>query len=590
MAAHVGLGAAPREAEARPDATPPTRSISRWSIPGPVLSGLAYGFVALPFVVAFVRLLSEPSSHLNLTDDLALIDLHTRRAIAWHQQLGVFDRNGWSHPGPSYFYVLGLVYRVFGSNGQSLFLGATLINGAAALGCVAVVRRFTTPTRALFSALVAGVLAYQLSASGIGSTTYSETVLGALVSPWNPLVVIFPLLLLLLLCAAAMARSAVAAAGAVFIGSFVVQTDVSTLPLVVVALLVGEITWLVRLLRGRRTAADGDEHRSTAAGKWLVVGVLLALTILMWVPPLVEQFTNHPGNMTLIYRFFTSGRGGHPIAMALGATAASAAVLVVGPSEVMRKGLEGLQPNQVLAGVTLGITAILGLVAALIGRRNRSPFGGGLGVLSIAGVVAVAIGVTHLVGHIYGYLVMWAVVLPAAALLAAGTVRLPDRWSRGLLRTVGPTALRGALVVLVAVASVATLTRVLSMPPLSRASDPEVAQLVSLVTPHLERGEAVSVNDAHAGRTKNGVLIDIERFFGLVNELDRQGYDPKVNPFWVVELGPSFADHGHTAHSIVLVNWTPKAETRPGYLGRVGDMAVFLAKANASFGLGGALP
>jgi hypothetical protein len=577
VAGNVGLGGVTRQVgpDARPSAvaTPPSR---RWTIPDGAVTGAAVGLVVLPFLVAVVRLLTEPSGHLWLTDDLALIDLHTRRAIAWRQQLGVFDRNGWSHPGPSYFYLLGIAYRVFGSSGRSLFVGATLLNGAAAVCCVAVVRRFTTATRALWAAFAVSVLAFAMAASGYAQTTYSETVLGALVSPWNPLVVVFPLLLMLLLCAGAMSRSAPCAAGALLVGSFVVQTDVSTLPLVFVALVVAEATWIVTAVRRRRDpAAMAALHRTVLTGRWLIAGALV-LVVFMWVPPLIEQFTNHPGNLTLIYRFFTSGRSGHSLTTALGATAAATSVLVLGPSEVMRTGLEGTQHHKALAAVLLAVTVALGLVAVALGRRGRARYAAALGLLSALGCVAVVVGVTHLVGHIYGYLVMWAVVLSAAAVVAVGAVRLPRRWSDGVLRTLGPAAVRAALAVVVLAVSLATVSRVLAMPSLEHASDPEVGRLTALVASHLRTGQVFSVNDARAGTGKNGVLIDIERFFGLINQLDREGYRPKVNTFWQVELGPGYAAPPFTSQNVILRTWAPTSSSKPGYLGRVGDMAVFL--------------
>ncbi len=149
-------------------------------------------------------------------------------------------------------------------------------------------------------------------------------------------------------------------------------------------------------------------------------------------------------------------------------------------------------------------------------------------MLVVVGTASVVAGVTHVIGHLYGYLVMWAVVLPVAALVAAGVVRWPDEWSARMARTIGVAAVRLGLVVMVAVVSVAAMVRVASIPPLSTASDPEVAQLVALVTPHLRPGESVAVNDGRAGTSPDNVLINIERFFGLIDVLDREGYKPKV--------------------------------------------------------------
>jgi hypothetical protein len=86
----------------------------------------------------------------------------------------------------------------------------------------------------------------------------------------------------------------------------------------------------------------------------------------------------------------------------------------------------------------------------------------------------------------------------------------------------------------------------------------------------------VAVNDGRAGTSPDNVLINIERFFGLIDALDRQGYKPKVNKFWLVEVGPGYFDNGTAPRSILLSTWTPASAARPGYVGRVGDMAVFV--------------
>ncbi len=177
----------------------------------------------------------------------------------WKQQLGVFDHNNWNHPGPAYFYLVSLVYRVLGSSARSLFVGATLLNGLSAVACVAVVRRRTTAARALWAAVWVVVLVAVLAAAGPSATTYSESVLGALVSPWNPTVVLFPLLLLVLLCAGAVDRSAASLVGALLVGTFVVQTDISTAPLAVALVGPAAVAWAVTAVRDRPGPGGGPD-------------------------------------------------------------------------------------------------------------------------------------------------------------------------------------------------------------------------------------------------------------------------------------------------------------------------------------------
>ena len=74
--------------------------------------------------------------------------------------------------------------------------------------------------------------------------------------------------------------------------------------------------------------------------------------------------------------------------------------------------------------------------------------------------------------------------------------------------------------------------------------------------------------------------LDVERFIGLVNELDRQGFSPKVNKVWRAQFGPGYLASGHEDASFVLKTWTPSSPSTPGYVGRVGDMALLDATAD----------
>jgi hypothetical protein len=529
--------------------------------------------VVVPFVYALVRLATAPSAHLTLADDLALIDLHVRRALVWKQQLGVFDHSNWNHPGPTYFYLVSLVYRALGSSVRSLFVGATLLNALAAVACVAVMRRRTTPARALWAAVWVGVLAAVLAAAGPSATTYSESVLGALVSPWNPTVVLFPLLLVVLLCAGAIDRSGASLVGSLVVGSYVVQTDISTLPLAAVLIGVTGAVWLVDLVRNRAEPQpiDPGPRRRT---RMLVLAGLVAL-VLMWLPPIIQQVTNQPGNMTLLWRFFTSGQPGQTFGGSMWAVAAAFTVLVAGPGEVMRSILGGTPMHAAAAVAVCIVTVAVGVAVVVVSLRQRSRFAVGMGVLTLVGCVAAVIAVDHVVGYVFGYLVLWAVVLPVASLIAAGTVPVPVWVGPG--RT-GAGIRLGLCAVAVAVA-VVTCVRVAAIPPLSRASDPRVGRLADLVTPRLPSGGRVAVGDAGAG-TVDTQLIDTEEFIGLVDLLDRDGYHPLVSPFWKAEFGPGYESVGTEPRMVGLSTWTKASPSLPGYVGQVGDMAVTVTEAS----------
>jgi len=424
---------------------------------------------------------------------------------------------------------------------------------------VAVVRRRTTPGRALWAAVWIGVLGIVLAAAGPASTTYSESVLGALVSPWNPTVVLFPLLLTLLLCAGAVDRSGVSLVGALLVASFVVQTDISTLPVAAALVVVAAIVWSVALVGARRRSGDPADGRR-GHGTVLAVAGLVALVVL-WLPPLIQQWTNHPGNLTLIWRFFTASHPGQSLSVSLWSVAAAGAVVVVGPGEVMRSILGGTPAHAALSvGVSL-LTVAIAAVTVVVAVRGRARFAVGIGVMVLVGSIAAVVAVAHVVGFVFGYLVLWVVVLPIAALIGIGMVQL----------TV--PAVRVGLCALGIVTGVILCIRVLAIPPLAQAADPHVGRLAALVEPHLVPGGRVMVGDAGAG-TPDTQLLDTEEFIGLVNVLDQRGRHPTVNAFWRAEFGPGYLSDGHEDRIVGLSTWTPASPGRPGYVGRVGDMAV----------------
>ncbi len=543
------------------------------------MGAIAFGAVAVPFAVILARLVLASGQHLYLPDDLALIDLHTREALRWQQQLGVFDHNGWNHPGPAYFYLLSLSYRVFGDGARAQFIGATALNALAALACVWVVLRRAGPGRALWAAVWVGFLGVLLAATGPGSLTYSEAALGALVSPWNPTVVIFPLLLLLVLAAASLARSGLSLLGAWLVGSFVVQTNISCLPVVAVVVAVATVGWAVTARRHRRVPAPADPGRRNAG--WaigLTVAGAVALVV-MWVPPVVQQLTNRPGNLTLIARFFTAHHAAQSWGAALWSLVAVNGMVAVGPSEVMGSFLGGTPAHAGLA-VLLTVAVVAVAVAVLVaGVRQRLRFAAGLGLLGLAGLAATLISAERVVGPIYGYLMVWAVAIPIAVLIGVGMLR----WERPRLGSARPfTTLPGVRVALgaVAVAVGAVLTvQVASLPALHTVSDPVVGRLAALVTPGLDRRGTVFVGDNGFEDPRcQPQLIPTEEFIGLVNQLDARGYRPRVNSFWQAQFGAGFHSDGHDGRQVELSQWSPASPAMHGYVGRVGEIAVTVTR------------
>ena len=62
-----------------------------------------------------------------------------------------------------------------------------------------------------------------------------------------------------------------------------------------------------------------------------------------------------------------------------------------------------------------------------------------------------------------------------------------------------------------------------------------------------------------------------------MNALDRAGFHPTVNAFWRAQFGPGYLSDGTEPRRVSLATWTAGSESVPGYVGRVGDMAVLVS-------------
>jgi hypothetical protein len=559
-------------------------SPGRWQGPS-FVTALAFGSLAVPFAVILIRFALASDRGVFLPDDLALIDLHTRVALHWQQALGPFDRFGWNHPGPAYYYLLSIGYRLLGGGAGAAFFGAALVNALAALGVVWVCRRRGGPVLALWAALCLGALELLLSINSPGALTYSEGALGAGVSPWTATVIIVPLLLFAVLCAATATPSPLSALGALLVGSFVVQTDLSAAPLVVVLLLLSWAAGSVLYVRDRRRATDDHDNAGAPAteagarrrwrgGAWGALGV--AVLVAMWIPPLVQNLTTHPGNLDLIYRFFTAPQPVHPLNQGFLAVMSVDAVAFFGPAEIMTKALGRAPAHTALAVVAFIVFVLVGAAAVArgLGRRNR--FAVAMAAFSLAGLVAMVFAFSRITGLIYGYLVLWEVTLPTLALLGLGSALITSHPRRGPRRDLDHgrrrSPLSPVLGVLVALTGLALCARMVALPSLAAVSDPHVGAVVALVTPALPPpGRPVFVGD-------DGLdLIETEEFIGVVNQLDVLGYHPKVNHFWRTEFGNAYITPGGLHWHVDLLPWSPTAPGLRGYVGRVGGIAVTVA-------------
>jgi hypothetical protein len=328
--------------------------------------------------------------------DLAIVDLRVRDVWSVHIPLtGMYSRYGWDHPGPLMFWSIGVFSAVTGHAPWATRVGAALLDGAAlvALGWVT----WRRSVRTLLAAAAVAALTYLAS----GNWLFRE--------PWNPFVALPFFILFVFLCWLVATGSFGTLIGTALVGSFLVQTHVGYLPFVVAGLVWALVLAARDQRRGIRRVPDWQRTARIA----------VALTVVAWIPAVVETITSPPGNLTRVTRFFTLG-GSHPIGLHRGAGFLAAEFRFVPPW------LGGHLRSPVFVGHTLPESLWLLLVPCLLltlgyaaARATQSSDDARLvglaALLFIVGLVAIS----RVTDEPDDYLFLWRSVLAAFVFVAA---------------------------------------------------------------------------------------------------------------------------------------------------------------------------
>lgn len=258
------------------------RLLSSW------LRLVLFGVVMLPMLVGAVGLLLAGWWPLS---DLAYIG--TRSIDVWSSQppvLGMRSTSGADaggvaahHPGPLEFYVLAVPMLLTGFSTVGMMIGTLAVNGYALwTGLTAAHDVWRRPGMCVAAA------AFAVLALAIGGQF--------LLSPWNPITALFPLVALLIATGALLADKRKWSPHWAFLWSYVVQAHLGYIALgVALAVVVGGVTaWRAWQYRDE---SDGIPRRA-----WVTVGVL----VVCWLPVVVGLFTVRPNNLTRIVEYLTA--------------------------------------------------------------------------------------------------------------------------------------------------------------------------------------------------------------------------------------------------------------------------------------------
>jgi hypothetical protein len=483
---------------------------------------MAVALAVLPLVVSAVAMVVSVGGRYHTNSDNALIELRVRDVGHHPVLLGPCCRDRWSHPGPALFYLLALPYRLTGSHSYSLALGALAINAAAIVAIAVIARRRGGTPLVLCSLVVIGLLMRTVGPD-------------LLRDPWNPYVTLLPFALLILLSWLTACGDLWALPLAAGVASFLVQADLGY-TLVAGALVAWGLGWLLLSRRGRPSRASQRQDLARAGLVTLgVVGVL-------WMPPLLEQATHHPGNMVEIARYFLHGGkthslldGFHAVAVQLSARPewlTGARPIVFGTGELAFRH----------APLPLMLLPFAAIVVVLVRHRAREAVL--LAATVTVGLVCAVVSVSQVVGFVYTYRVRWIWVLGMAVLLVTA-------WGAWIWLSSSRRRLGEWLVVLLAVGLLALSALNTAGAATAGTPDAEASKVLGALSQPL-------LASIHPG--KGSVYVRAAGSFGssaylpgVVLQLERQGVPVRVGPNEELAYGKQRVYRGERVRAVLTV-------------------------------------
>jgi hypothetical protein len=482
---------------------------------------------AAPFVVA---VLAQPAGSPPQSMDVALIELRTSDVAGHLPLVGSYERQGGNQPGPWLFYALALPHALFGPVG--LAVGAALIGWSSVLGMLVVADRRGGRPLLLWVALLVGVLI-----AGRGGA--------ALADPWEPHVALLVLALLALLVWEGAVGSLWALVVAVALGSFLAGAWLVLGPTVAALAIVAAVA-VVRRAPGMWRDVEGAGRRTLL---WCAAtaGVIAAV---MWLPPLVEQLVEEPGNLAGLF-----GVAGEGAAVGLGQGSRAVALqLGVWPIWAGRD-----VPTTLVSGVDASTwtvpVALLAWVGAAFWTRHR--LNRGLGDSRLGGdllwlhavVAAVVVSSVVALSVVPDFLAVWLVepsrLVGMMCWLAAGCSVVAG-WARpdvGSVRAggAGHTVGAGGVMTLLGWAGVVALVVVASVDATSdEGRSPLTPAFVELAG---DAADALGDEDTPVlvGSEASASIVFGSEGVGtaeLAALLEREGVETRVQAPWENRFGP----------------------------------------------------
>ncbi|HEY3141233.1 MAG TPA: hypothetical protein VGJ86_08890 [Acidimicrobiales bacterium] len=519
----------------------PAGSKSGWSRQRTALflGGLTAAVVGLPMAVA-LGVLHQPRWYPLL--DLAQTELRVRDVGNGHPPLvGLAGRIGGvdpaghkvqgSHPGPISFWALWPFYQLFGGDSWSLQAASACLSTIAVGLSLWISHRRLGRIGALAAALALAVLVQSYGAD-------------KLTEAWNPYLPMLWWVVLLLAVWSVLCDDITLLPLAIFAGTFCMQTHIPYAGLVLGMWLVTAVVVGGQLRRPR------PELRRTRVARWSLGS--LALLVILWIPPIIDQLTNEVGNLSLIKQTFTDppeGYDGSPVGLGSHAFQIWLAHLnpwglLKGTSSTMAEAVaDTWMPGLVVLGVWL--------VAVVVAwrMRPREPQLLRLHLVTGAALVFGLISISRILGFVWYYLTLWAWGTTALVIAVTLWTFVRAWWLRApaATTTAEPEPRRWLAahgwVVIVAplVATSVWFVRDAAYTEVPAATESRILRHVAAETVEAlnEPGVVGGGKDGHYLLVWSDQLTIGAQGFGMLDELERAGFDVGVD----APYGTGAVDH-----------------------------------------------
>jgi hypothetical protein len=484
----------------------------------------------VPFATAVVVLVAIGSTF-HAVSDQAYEEMLVRDVGHHAVLVGPYSRDNWNHLGPAMFYVLAVPYRLFGGNSVGMWIGAVAVNAAAVTLIAFIAKRHGGS-----SLMVLMIFGSAVAIRALGADFVRD--------PWNPYLPVFSFGALIFLVWAMSCGDAWALPVAAAVATFCVQTHIGYVPLAFPLFGIGAV-WLIVLAVKPHGSELAPSRRSLVRAGAATAGVLSV----MWLPPLLEQVTHSPGNMTKVVGYFRHPPAGARHTWLQGARAVFGQFWIVpewvkGPATA--NPFSGESPLIYRAPAPILLIGFVLAFYALWRRRGEArgaERGWRLAAIISAALVLGVVSIERTTGAAYDYRTRWTLLIA----MIATAVSLWTGWTL-LAGRLTPSLRRSALLLgVLPIAIVAGLDTTAAV----RAGTPQRPMSASM-----QRLGTATLAELPA--RKGAVIVESPDAItgalgGLVLWLERHGVKARVDPQYELAAGRHRSYRGGEIRAVLTI-------------------------------------